>query len=91
MEDSVKQLENTSKPWLWKKGFCPNPKGRPKGKTMKDYARDYLAKLTDEERDEWLEGLDKETVWKMSEGMPDTKGELNANLNITGLNINVRK
>lgn len=70
-----KETENTSKtktnkPWLWKKGFCPNPGGRPKGKSMKDYAREYLSKMTDEERDKWLEGLSKEMIWRMSEGNP---------------------
>jgi len=71
--EKIEQSENTTKtdkPWLWKKGFCPNPGGRPKGKSMKDYAREYLSKMTDEERDEWLDGLPKEVIWKMSEGNP---------------------
>ena len=70
MEDTDKQIENTSKPWLWKKGQSGNIMGRPKGKTMKEYAKQYLERMTDEERDEWLEGLDKKIVWEMSEGKP---------------------
>ena len=68
--------ETDSKPWLWKKGFCPNPGGRPAGKSMKAYAKEYLSKLTDEEKDEWLEGMDKETIFKMAEGNPETKSEV---------------
>lgn len=69
MEGSDKQINN-SKPWLWKKGQSGNLKGRPKGVTMKEYVRDFLAKMTDEERDEWLEGIPKIEIFKMAEGNP---------------------
>jgi hypothetical protein len=40
---SVKQIENTSKPWLWKEGQSGNPNGRPrKGLTLTDIARGVL-------------------------------------------------
>ena len=55
-------------PYQWKKGQSGNIMGRPKGRSMKDYAQAYLSRMTDEERDEWLEGLPKEVIWKMSEG-----------------------
>jgi len=55
-------------PHLWKKGQSGNIMGRPKGKTMKEYAREYLERMTDEERDEWLEGLGKDKIWEMAEG-----------------------
>lgn len=57
-------------PYMWKKGQSGNILGRPKGKTMKEWAREYLARMTDEERDEWMEGVPKEVIWKMSEGNP---------------------
>lgn len=69
---SDKQIDNSNqeKPWLWKKGQSGNLKGRPKGMSMKEYARDYLNRMTDKERDEWLDGLPKEIVWRMGEGNP---------------------
>lgn len=70
MEETDKQNDNkpNDRPWLWKKGQSGNIMGRPKGKTMKEYVREYLERMTDEERDSWLEGIDKHKIWEMSEG-----------------------
>jgi len=57
-------------PYMWKKGQSGNPAGRPKGKTMKEYARELLECQTDEERQAFLHGLSKDIIWKMAEGLP---------------------
>lgn len=73
MENNTEKQHKNSRgaallPYQWKKGQSGNIMGRPKGKTMKEYVREYLERMTDEERDEWLEGIDKHKIWEMSEG-----------------------
>lgn len=63
----------------WKKGAVPNPFGRPKGKTMKEWAREYLTRLTDEERDAFFDGMPKDLVWRMAEGNPESKTDVTSN------------
>lgn len=74
-EDTNKTSE---KPWLFKKGNPGGP-GRPVGKSLKEYSREYLAKMTDEERQEFLEGIPKVDIWKMSEGNPKQDTDVTTN------------
>ncbi len=70
MDDEQKEQTN-NRPWLYKKGQSGNPKGRPPGTfSLREYTKRKLASMTDEEREEYLEGLDKKTIWEMAEGKP---------------------
>lgn len=70
MEPSDNQAPKQIKPYLWKKGQSGNPKGRPPGKSLKTFAREYLESLPDDEKVEYLASLPTEIVWKMAEGNP---------------------
>lgn len=60
-----------SKPWLYKKGQSGNLKGRPKGSiSMKQWVKGKLSKMTQSEREIFLQGVPKEVIWKMAEGNP---------------------
>ena len=78
-EETDNSSKTDNKPWLWKKGFCPNPGGRPKGQSLKEWARNKFLTMTEEEREDFLNGIDKKSIWAMGEGNPDTKSDITSN------------
>jgi len=70
-EPTQEQTEKQIKPWQFKPGQSGNPGGRPKGrKSLKTFAREYLESLSDEEKLEFMKGMDKIDIFKMAEGNP---------------------
>ena len=61
-------------PWLkkyeWKPGESGNQLGRTPGKTVKEWAREFLKSLPDKEKLEFLKEISPDIVWKMAEGNP---------------------
>lgn len=78
MEENTNKTDKKRYDWLKPYQFQPGGEGgpgRPKGKTLKEFARQYLESLPDDRKIEYLATLPEEIVWKMAEGAPDTKGD----------------
>jgi hypothetical protein len=77
MEQNEAQEQPNKRPWMYKKGQSGNPGGRTKGsKSMKTYIAERLAVLSEDKREEFLDGLSKEVIWKMAEGAPSTQTDI---------------
>ena len=77
-EETAKQHKNSKKwlqPYQFKKGQSGNPSGRKAGESMKEFAKRYMACLTEDEKLDFMHGLSKDIIWKMGEGNPESKTE----------------
>lgn len=83
LQEQAKSKVEHIKPWQFKKGQSGNPAGRPPGTSLKEYAKKYLAGMTDEERIEFFEGIDKHKIWEMAEGKPEAVAEVKGGLDLT--------
>jgi hypothetical protein len=63
------------------KGTAPGP-GRPKGKTLKEWVRDRLCEMNDEQRLIFLKDIPNDIKWKMAEGNPSSNDNLNATVKV---------
>ena len=69
--------------WQFKKGQITNRNGRAGGKSVKERVKERLAKMSEAELNEYLNGLNKIDVWKMAEGNPSNETELKGKLTIS--------
>ncbi len=77
-----KRRRGAPEQFLFKPGQSGNPAGRPKGKSMKEYTREYLQHMTEEERIKFLNSIDPEKTWRMAEGNPPQPVELGGNIDM---------
>lgn len=67
-------------PWQFRPGQSGNLSGKPKGtKSLKEYAKEMLRGMTDEDKLIYLKGLDKDKIWEMAEG----KAKQDTDLDVT--------
>jgi len=81
LENRYSKVPPQLKKYIFKAGNNANPGGRPKGsKSMKQWAREYLESMAEEDRVAFMNSLDHKTIWEMSEGKPKQDMEIDATI-----------
>lgn len=85
MEQTIPdKLESNRNPdGTFKPGASGNPLGRPPGKTLKEYAREWFLNKTEEEKQSYIQAVEEKRpgfAWEMAEGKAkqdvDVRGEM---------------
>ena len=76
LENEKKGKADHLQPYQYKKGQSGNPAGRAKGISLKEYAKVKLLHMTDEEREDFFNGLPKDKIWEMAEGKAEAKTDI---------------
>lgn len=77
-EEPLKSVDNRREDGTFGAGNIANPNGRPKGKTLKEFARDFYMLKTDDEKRTYIEALEIDKpgfAWQMAEGNPHQTSE----------------
>lgn len=76
--ETGKQSEN--RPWLYKKWQSWNLSWRPKGSvSLKTYLNKKFREMSDDEREAFLEWVNKIDIWRMVEWMPHSTQDITSN------------
>ena len=79
MDNLEKQEDIRNPDGTYKPGVSGNLNGRPKGKTLKEFAREFYLQMTEEEKIEYIKKVEEKKpgfAWQMAEGNPSNEVDL---------------